>query len=81
MKTIVEQNLGGDGGKVGVYVGEGKLKVEASYPLEKIVSPATNAFNSAMDKLEKAIPGDWDKPMIEKIKSEFQAELIKQIGE
>ena len=87
MKKIIghEQDIGGDGGKVSAQLGvEGEnLKAEVSviYPIAKVVEPATKALDSALDKLEKAIPGDWDKPMIEKVKAEYKTELVKLLAE
>ena len=87
MKKIAgyESALGGDGGKIAAELGveESNLvaQVKAIYPIAKIVEPATKALDSALDKLEQIIPGDWDKPMIEKVKSEYKQELIKLLSE
>lgn len=58
-----------------------KLSVSADYPVVKIIEPATQAVDKMLDKLEKLIPGDWDKPIIEKVKEEFREELIKLLTE
>lgn len=80
-----EQAIGGDGGKLKCAVGVDQTdlvaQVEARYPLAKVVEPATKALDSALDKLEQLIPGDWDKPMIEKVKAEYKEELIKLLAE
>ena len=87
MKEIakLEQAIGADGGKLEAAVGvQGQdlaVKLTATYPLEKIVLPATQAVDSLLTKIEKAIPGDWDKPMIEKAKAEFKEELVKLLAE
>lgn len=87
MKKIVEfaEEVGGDGAKVGGALGvendQLKLEISATYPLEKIIAPATEAVESLLNKLEQAIPGDWDKPMIEQVKVEFKKELIKLLSE
>lgn len=87
MKKIaaIDQQIGNTDGKVqaaiGVEASNLKLELSATYPIEKIVEPATTALDGALDKLEKAIPGDWDKPLIEKIKAEYKAELIKLLSE
>ncbi len=87
MKTIVshESALGLDGAKVAAAVGvkESNIRVEVSaeYPIEKFVGPATKAVDSLLDKLEAAIPGDWDKPMIERLKQEYKADLVKMLSE
>lgn len=87
MKSIAkfEQSVGGDGAKVSGQVGvenkDLKIEIAATYPIEKIVSPATKALDSALDKLEKAIPGDWDKPLIAKIKEDYKTELVNLLAE
>lgn len=87
MKDIVkiEQGIGGDGamikGSLGVEESNIKLEIGVTYPIEKIVAPATKAVDNLLEKLEKAIPGDWDKPILEKAKAEFKEELIKLLSE
>lgn len=87
MKTLVshEADLGGQGGRanfeLGVEARDLVARIEAKYPIEKIVEPATKAVDSLLTKLEKAIPGDWDKPYIEKFKAEYKEELIKLLAE
>lgn len=87
MKTIAnyEQSLGDGGGKASANIGieESSLvaKVQIEYPLTQVVEPATKAFDAAMDRLEAAIPGDWDKPMIADVKAKFKEELVKFIAE
>lgn len=87
MKNLAtfEQAIGGDGGKLNGALGVDQTdlvaKVEARYPLAKVVEPATKALDSALDKLEQIIPGNWDKPMIEKIKAEYKDELLKLLAE
>lgn len=87
MKEFVstEQNIGGDGGKVKAAIGiEGedfKVKAEISYPAQKVIEPATKAFDNVLDKIKKAIPGTWDDAMIDKFKAEYKMELIKYMNE
>jgi hypothetical protein len=87
MKNLLafEKEISEAGGKVGGAVGiEGenlKVEVSASYPLSKVIEPATKALDSALDKFEKLIPGDWDKGPIEKIKAEYKEELVKLLAE
>lgn len=87
MKKIVaiDQEFGGDGGKVaGAFGVEGdqlRAEVAVTYPLEKVVEPACRAVDNLLDKIEAAIPGDWDKPMIEKLKGEYRSELVKLLSE
>lgn len=87
MKTIakIDQSIGGDGailsGQLGVEGSNLKAEVSVTYPIEKVVAPATKAVDNLLEKLEKAIPGDWDKPILEKAKAEFKEELIKLLSE
>lgn len=87
MKKIVgiEQAVGGDGGMAKAQLGvEGetlKAEVSVTYPIVKIIEPATRAFDDAMDKLEAAIPGDWDKAILANAKASFKAELLKLLAE
>lgn len=87
MKTIIstEKELGGDGAQVkaalGVEAANLKVEVAVTYPIEKVLEPATTALNDALDKLEKLIPGDWDKPLIEKVKVEFKEKLVALLAE
>lgn len=87
MKSIVsfEKEIGGDGAKAaGAVTVEGeslKLGIAVSYPIAKIIEPATKAVDQLLAKLEAAIPGDWDKPMIEKVKVEYKVELMKLLAE
>lgn len=86
MKKIVsfDQEIGGDGAKASGQLavnGESLIaQVEVSYPLEKVLEPATKAVDSAIDKLKKAIPGSWDDALLEKVKTEYKAELLKLLG-
>lgn len=87
MKDLVkiEQGLGDGAAQVKAAFGvEGQnLKVEASitYPIAKVVEPATKAVDGLLDKLKKAIPGDWDDALIEKFKEEYKEELVKLLAE
>ena len=87
MKKVVEfdKEIGGDGAKasggVGVEGDQVVAQVKISYPIAKIVEPATKAIDAALDKLKNLIPGDWDNPMIDKIKAEYKEELVKLLGE
>ena len=77
-----ETKMGAEGKlKAALGIEEENLTVEvkASYPLQKVVEPATQAVDNLLTKLEKAIPGDWDKPIIDKFKEEYKKDLIKLI--
>ena len=87
MKDIVgfDSALGGDGGKVGGSLGvegqELKLQVHVSYPITKIVEPATEALDKSLDKLKATIPGEWDDVLIDRFKAEYKKELVKLLSE
>ena len=87
MKSIVEfdKEIGTDGlkakGSVGVDGDNLSAQVSLVYPIAKIIEPATKALDVALDKLETLIPGDWDKVIIEKVKAEYKAELLKLLAE
>lgn len=78
MKEIVkfEKQLNDKGATVGaaVVVKDGFLvaQVEAKTPVIEVVNPVLNIANTAIDKLEAAIPGDWDKAILEKVKLEIK---------
>lgn len=87
MKKIVsfDKAIGSDGleieAAVGVEASNLKARVELTYPIEAVIQPATKAADKLLDKLEKLIPGDWDKPIIEKLKQEFRQELVEALSE
>lgn len=89
---IVEQAIG-DKGKVGVYVGDGVIELAANaavgdanvqfavdYPIAKAADPVNKLIDSAFDKIEAIVPGDWDKALLEPIRAEAKAEFLKLIG-
>ena len=79
----VEQGMGDGKLKVALGIDQGDIvaQVEARIPAVKVIEPATKAVDNLLDKLEKAIPGDWDKPMIDKFKSEYKQDLVKYLEE
>lgn len=81
MKVLIEKEFGGDGGKVGAYIDAEALQVKVSYPLIKVIQPATNALDGLLDKLKAAIPGTWDDALIDKLKDEYKADLVKFLAE
>jgi hypothetical protein len=76
----VEQELGAEG-KVSAALGAEdqhfKVELSASYPIAKVVEPATKALDGALDKLEQLIPGDWDKAIIADVKREYKEKLVE----
>lgn len=81
MKKIYEQGFGGDGAKAGLYVEEKELALKVTYPLEKMLSPVNAIIDQAINKLEAVIPGDWDKALLEPIRAEAKAQLLKLVSE
>lgn len=81
MKTIVEQAVGGDGAKAGLYVEGDQLTIKVGYPIAKLVSPITDVIDAAIDKIEALVPGDWDKALLEPIRAEAKAALVKVLAE
>lgn len=86
MKELIskEFEIGSDAkGKALVGIENANLvaEVNVTYPIAKIIEPVTKAVDSALDKLEDLIPGDWDKAIIEKIKEEYKEKLIELLAE
>lgn len=92
MKEVAsfEQGIGGDGGKLKGNLAFEKTEatgvelvatVQARYPAEKLISKSTEAIDAALDKLEQAIPGTWDKPFIEKFKAEYKQSLLEKLAD
>lgn len=81
MKVIVEQSIGGDGAKFGAYIEGDQLVAKVSYPLEKVVEPVSNVVDNLLMKLEAAIPGTWDKAIIDPIRADAKAQLVKLLSE
>lgn len=75
MKTIYETPIGGDGGKIGLYLDSGDLVQKASYPVAKALGPVNDLIDSATAKIEAAIPGDWDKAVLDPIAAGLKAEI------
>ncbi len=80
MKTLVEHGIGGDGGMIGLYLDEGKIKQIASYPIDKLLAPVNAIVDKAFDGLEKVIPGEWDMAILEPLRASAKAEIAKLIA-
>lgn len=86
MKVLIEKEMGDVAdlhGKGGVYVEDGmlKAKVEIVYPIVKAIEPLMAPIDTAFQSVEDAIPGDWDKAILEPIKEGLKAELMKLVAE
>ncbi len=76
MKTVFEHAVGGDGGTVGLYLDGDMTKIVGAIPTAKLLSPAMDVIDNGINKLEVAIPGDWDKAVLEPIRLAMKAELL-----
>ncbi len=81
MKSLLKQSIGGDGATIELALDGGKLLLAAAYPIDKLASPLTALIDSAIDAAEKAIPGDWDRAVLEPIRIAAKAEVIKLLSE
>ncbi len=80
MKSIVSQNVGGDGATAALGLdsndaGVECLAIEIKYPLNKLTGPVHAIIDAAIDKMEVAIPGDWDKAVLEPIRVAAHGEI------
>lgn len=87
MKTIVDfdKEIGSDGAKVkgalGVEAQDLRLEVAVTYPIAKVVEPATQALDKLLDKIKATIPGTWDDVAIDKFKVEYKEDLVALLSE
>lgn len=80
MKSIITKEIGGDGAAAELLIGDGKLAVQVSYPLEKIIEPLTSVVDKVVDKLEQFIPGDQT-GLAAQIKADARKELAELLAE
>lgn len=79
-----DKDIGSDGkvgGGIGVEADNFQVAVRVTYPISKVIEPATKALDALLVKIEGVIPGDWDKAILEKVKVEYKEELVKLISE
>ena len=81
MKSLVKQDIGGDGASAELSLDGGKLVLAVQYPVAKLAEPITKLIDKAIDAAEGAIPGDWDKAVLEPIRAAAKAEVIKLLSE
>lgn len=81
MKTIVEKEFGGDGAKASLGLDGSNLVAQVSYPIGKLVQPLNDIVDKAINGLEAAIPGDWDKALLEPARASAKAEILKLLSE
>lgn len=80
-KVIVSKPIGGDGAAASLAVGDGALKLEVTYPLDKIASPLYAIVDKAIDAAEAAIPGDWDKALLEPARIAAKQEIANLLSQ
>lgn len=80
MKSIITKEIGSDGAAAELLVGEGKLAIQVSYPLEKIIEPLTSIVDKVVDKLEQFIPGDQT-GLAQDLKNSARKELAELLAE
>ncbi len=87
MKELLneKQPIGDSGAEASerLVVEDGKLKasIELSYPLDKLAKPVTDIIDQSIDKLEAAIPGDWDKAILEPIREAAHKKVADLLSE
>ena len=80
MKELVSQEFG-EGGTAVLGLNGGKAVVNIEYPVAQLAAPITDLIDTTIDQLEAAIPGDWDKAVLEPIRAAAKAEVIKLLSE
>ena len=78
-KEIIEETLKA-GASLVIDGSDLKLQIGASMPIEKIAEPMFKVIDSAIDKIEKLIPGDQT-ALAATLKAEARAELVKLLSE
>lgn len=87
MKTIISasQPIGGDGAMASesLLLDGGNLvaEVKVVYPVAKLLKPVTDALETVKVALEKAIPGDWDKALLDPIFKGAEDAIIAKLSE
>lgn len=87
MKTILtaKQPIGGDGAMASesLTLDGGNLvaDIRVEYPVAKLLKPVTDEIDVARDALEKVIPGDWDKAVLDPIFEGLKKAIIAKLSE
>lgn len=81
MKVLVEKELGGNGGKVGLYINEGVLEAKASIAVASVVDMVSKPLDPLKAKLEALIPGDWENALVDEAFVAAKAEISKLLSE
>lgn len=87
MKNILSktQPIGSDGAQasesLGLDGGDLVLDLQVRYPVAKLMKPVTDGLEKAKAAIESAIPGEWDKAILDPIFKGLEDEIIKQLSE
>lgn len=81
MKTVYEHDIGGDGGKAGLYISGAMVEVKVGYPVEKLIAPVLEKLNPLAEKLKEIIPGNFEDAVVNDLVVKIKAEVVKLITE
>lgn len=87
MKVIVsaKQPIGGDGATASESLtldgGDLVADIQVRYPVAKLLKPVTDEIEVAKTALEKVIPGDWDKAVLDPIFKGLEDAIVKKLSE
>lgn len=87
MKSLVSasQPVGGDGAMASESLslddaGNIVADVQLKYPVAKLLKPVTDELEVIKQKIEAAIPGDWDKAILDPIFAGLEQTLINKLS-
>lgn len=80
MKELISQKFG-EGGQASLGLEGGSAVLSVKYPVGELAKPVTDAIDKMVDQIEAAIPGDWDKAVLEPIREAAKSEVIKLLSE
>lgn len=87
MKQIISatQPIGGDGAQASetLSLDGGNLvaDIKVTYPVAKLLKPVTDGIEAAKAAIEKAIPGDWDKAILDPIFKGLEDGIVAKLSE
>lgn len=87
MKTILtaKQPIGGDGATASESLtldgGDLVADVQVRYPVAKLLKPVTDELEVAKAAIEKMIPGDWDKAILDPIFKGLEDAIVAKLSE
>lgn len=81
MKVVYEHEVGGDGGKAGLYLAEGMVEVKIGYPVKKLLEPVLEKLDPLGVKLKELIPGNFEDAVVDDLVVKIKAEVVKLLSE